>query len=108
MKERGWRVRAIEKNVKARAFAKEHFDLDVDAEDALAGYADHSFDAITPVSYTHLDIGVVLAVVFMRYHRNDGADFSFFGNGWTSKDGNISIAGEVKMCIRDSPSYAEE
>ena len=47
MKERGWRVRAIEKNVKARAFAKEHFDLDVDAEDALAGYADHSFDAIT-------------------------------------------------------------
>ena len=33
--------------IKARAFAKEHFDLDVDAEDALAGYADHSFDAIT-------------------------------------------------------------
>ena len=47
MKERGWRVRAIEKNAKARAFAKEHFELEVDAEDALAGYADHSFDAIT-------------------------------------------------------------
>lgn len=31
----------------ARAFAKEHFELDVDTEDALAGYADHSFDAIT-------------------------------------------------------------
>ena len=27
--------------------AKEHFELDVDTEDALAGYADHSFDAIT-------------------------------------------------------------
>ena len=26
---------------------KEHFELDVDTEDALAGYADHSFDAIT-------------------------------------------------------------
>ena len=47
MKERGWRVKAIEKNAKARAFAKEHFDLDVDAEDALGMYADASFDAIT-------------------------------------------------------------
>ena len=45
--------------------------------------------------FSNNDIDVVLAVVFMRYHRNDGADFSFFGNGWTSKDGNISIAGEV-------------
>lgn len=47
MKERGWRVKAIEKNAKARAFAKEHFELDVDAEDALAGYDDASFDVIT-------------------------------------------------------------
>lgn len=47
MKERGWRVKAIEKNAKARAFAKEHFNLDVDAEDALDMYADASFDAIT-------------------------------------------------------------
>ena len=47
MKERGWRVKAIEKSPQARAFAKEHFELDVDTEDALAGYADHSFDAIT-------------------------------------------------------------
>lgn len=47
MKERGWRVKAIEKNAGARDFAKEHFELDIDAEDALAEYADHSFDAIT-------------------------------------------------------------
>ena len=47
MKERGWRVKAIEKSPQARSFAKEHFELDVDTEDALAGYADHSFDAIT-------------------------------------------------------------
>ena len=47
MKERGWRVTAIEKSPQARAFAKEHFELDVDTEDALAGYAEHSFDAIT-------------------------------------------------------------
>lgn len=47
MKERGWRVKAIEKNARARAFAKEHFELEVDAEDALAGYADDSFDVIT-------------------------------------------------------------
>lgn len=47
MKERGWRVKAIEKNPQARIFAKEHFDLDIDAESALAGYEDASFDAIT-------------------------------------------------------------
>lgn len=47
MKEQGWQVKAIEKNAGARAFAKEHFDLQVDAEDALAGYADASFDVIT-------------------------------------------------------------
>lgn len=47
MKEQGWQVKAIEKNAGARAFAKEHFDLQVDAEDALANYADASFDVIT-------------------------------------------------------------
>lgn len=47
MKERGWQVKAIEKNAHARAFAKEHFELEVEAEDALAGYADDSFDVIT-------------------------------------------------------------
>ena len=40
-------MKAIEKSPQARSFAKEHFELDVDTEDALAGYADHSFDAIT-------------------------------------------------------------
>ena len=44
---RGWKVEAVEKSPQARSFAKEHFELDVDTEDALAGYADHSFDAIT-------------------------------------------------------------
>ena len=42
--------RTIELNHRLRKYrqkAKEHFELDVDTEDALAGYADHSFDAIT-------------------------------------------------------------
>ena len=44
---RGWSAKAIEKNAKAREFAREHFSLDVEAEDALATYPDASFDVIT-------------------------------------------------------------
>ena len=47
MKEHGWQVKAIEKNAGARAFAKAHFDLEAEAEDALERYADASFDVIT-------------------------------------------------------------
>ena len=47
MQECGWKVEAIEKNEKARAFAKETFNLEVKAEEALLRYADHSFDVIT-------------------------------------------------------------
>lgn len=44
---RGWKVEAIEKNPQARAFAKEHFGLDVKPESALDGFAPGSFDVIT-------------------------------------------------------------
>lgn len=44
---RGWMVEAIEKNPQARAFAKEHFGLDVKPESALDGFAPGSFDVIT-------------------------------------------------------------
>lgn len=44
---RGWTVEAIEKNPQARAFAKEHFGLEVKPESALDGFAPGSFDVIT-------------------------------------------------------------
>ena len=47
MKERGWRVKAIEKSPQARAFAKEHFGLDVKPDTALQDFAPGSFDVIT-------------------------------------------------------------
>ena len=47
MQEKGWKVSAIEKSPQARVFAKEHFQLDVDAPEALDAYAPGSFDAIT-------------------------------------------------------------
>ncbi|WP_300729739.1 class I SAM-dependent methyltransferase [uncultured Bacteroides sp.] len=47
MAERGWRVSAIEKSPQARAFAKEHFGLDVQPPEALSGYEAGSFDVIT-------------------------------------------------------------
>ena len=44
---RGWKVEAVEKSPQARAFAKEHFDLDVKPESALQEFAPGSFDVIT-------------------------------------------------------------
>lgn len=47
MNGRGWQVEAVEKSPQARAFAKEHFGLDVKPESALNKFAPGSFDAIT-------------------------------------------------------------
>lgn len=47
MDARGWTVEAIEKNPQARAFAKDHFGLEVKPESALAEFAPGSFDVIT-------------------------------------------------------------
>ena len=47
MKTKQWIVKAIEKSPQARAFAKEHFGLDVDAETALPLYKSQTFDVIT-------------------------------------------------------------
>lgn len=47
MLRRGWAVEAIEKNPQARAFAAEHFQLDVKPESALPELPPHSFDVIT-------------------------------------------------------------
>lgn len=47
MDERGWRVDAIEKNVQARAFAKEHFGLEVLPDDAWASLQEGAYDVIT-------------------------------------------------------------
>ena len=47
MHTRGWKVSAIEKSPQARAFAKEHFGLDVETPEVLSTYADKSFDVVT-------------------------------------------------------------
>ncbi len=47
MQQKEWEVTAIEKNPQARAFAKEHFNLDVYEETVLEDFCDKSFDAIT-------------------------------------------------------------
>lgn len=47
MEQRGWKVEAIEKNAQARMFAKEHFELDVKAEEELQEFEAGSFDVIT-------------------------------------------------------------
>ncbi|MEG1545868.1 MAG: class I SAM-dependent methyltransferase, partial [Bacteroides sp.] len=47
MQEKGWTVEAIEKSAQARAFAKEHFELDVKEEAELANFSAKSFDVIT-------------------------------------------------------------
>ena len=47
MTRKGWTVKAIEKSPQARTFAKEHFNLKVDAETALPNYQAETFDVIT-------------------------------------------------------------
>lgn len=47
MEQRGWKVEAIEKNAQARMFAKEHFGLEVKADEALQEFESGCFDVIT-------------------------------------------------------------
>ena len=47
MDERGWRVDAIEKNAQARAFAKEHFGLEVLPDGAWASLQEGAYDVST-------------------------------------------------------------
>ena len=47
MARKGWTVKAIEKSPQARTFAKEHFNLKVDAETALPNYQAETFDVVT-------------------------------------------------------------
>lgn len=47
MMKKQWQVKAIEKSPQARAFAKEHFGLEVDAETALPHYSSDTFDVVT-------------------------------------------------------------
>lgn len=47
MVRKGWTVDAIEKNVQAREFAKEHFELNVQDESAMKEFAPNTYDAIT-------------------------------------------------------------
>ena len=47
MQERGWKVSAIEKSEQARTFAKEHFNLEVQAPEVLGTYEAGSFDVVT-------------------------------------------------------------
>ena len=47
MKQRGWTVKAIEKSLSAREFARKQFGLEVERESALTGYADGSMDVVT-------------------------------------------------------------
>ena len=45
--------------------------------------------------FSNDDVYVMFCMVVVRYHRNNGADLTFLGDGRTSKDGNISVACEV-------------
>lgn len=47
MLRRGWQVDAVEKSAQARAFAKEHFGLEVKPADALGGFTAAGYDVIT-------------------------------------------------------------
>ena len=41
------------------------------------------------------DVDIMLAVVYMRNHRDDSADFAFFGDRRASKDRDIGVARKI-------------
>ncbi len=47
MKNRGWQVSAIEKNAQAREFIHKNWQIDAKSDEALATFAEHSFDVVT-------------------------------------------------------------
>ncbi|MCR4764677.1 MAG: class I SAM-dependent methyltransferase [Bacteroidaceae bacterium] len=74
MTEWGWNVRAIEKNTKARQFAKDYFGLKSDGEEAYATLQDKSFDCITLWHVLeHLQQLNIMGDKFYRWLKDDGA-----------------------------------
>ena len=95
---RGWKVEAVEKNPQARAFAKEHFGLDVKPESALDEFAPGSFDAITlwhvmehleHLNETWVRLGELLApngALIVAVPNCSSADARKYGADWAAYD----------------------
>lgn len=95
---RGWQVEAIEKSPQARAFAKEHFGLDVKPESALNEFVPGSFDAITlwhvmehleHLNETWTRLGELLTpkgVLVVAVPNCSSADAAKYGADWAAYD----------------------
>ncbi len=98
MLQRGWKVEGIEKSPQARAFASEHFALDVHPESALDTFEPGSFDVITlwhvMEHLEHLDetwsrIRELLTdkgVVIVAVPNCSSYDARKYGSGWAAYD----------------------
>lgn len=98
MARRGWTVSAVEKNAAARAFAKEHFGLEVLPETGLKDFADASMDVVTLWHVMeHLEDLNGMWDVFYRLLKKQGVlivavpnpdsyDARKYGNEWAAYD----------------------
>jgi 2-polyprenyl-3-methyl-5-hydroxy-6-metoxy-1,4-benzoquinol methylase len=98
MKQMNWAVSATEKNAPARAFAKQTFDVDVQNEEGLQTFADHSFDVITMWHVLeHIERLNEMGETWKRLIKDDGvvviavpncssADAAHYGAVWAAYD----------------------
>lgn len=98
MHRQGWTVEAVEKSASARAFAQEHFSLEVKPEEALTEFAPESFDVITlwhvlehiePLNKTFEVLNHLLAdngVLIVAVPNHGSFDAKKYGAYWAAYD----------------------
>jgi len=98
MQQRGWQVQAIEKSAQARAFARNHFGLDVKADEAFQQLPADGFDVITlwhvmehlePLNETWIQLRKLLkarGVLVLAVPNPASYDAQKYGERWAAYD----------------------
>lgn len=98
MKQKGWEVKAVEKNAGAREFARKHFGLEVGDESCLDDFASESFDAVTlwhvMEHLEHLDrlwenlfrMSKDKGILFVAVPNHTSYDAGRYGEYWAAYD----------------------
>ena len=98
MKEKGWKVSAIEKNEKARIFAKEHFGINVNTPESINSIKEKSFDVITlwhvmehleQLDTTWKNLNKILkdsGVLIVAVPNSSSYDAQLYGDKWAAYD----------------------
>lgn len=98
MQQRGWQIQAIEKSAQARAFARNHFGLDVKADEVFQQLPADGFDVITmwhvmehlePLNETWIQLRKLLkarGVLVLAVPNPASYDAQKYGKRWAAYD----------------------